>query len=297
MKNAEGVSAGHAVPRPRGALYHLSAHLLHRLQAQTGRRAEQERNGASRGLRIIGYHRVSWARDTLAVTPAAFRAQMETLIEARVEPVALNEALGRLNERPTGRYACVTFDDGYRDFLDHAMPVLRELRIPATIFVSSAPISGTAHLYWYKRQPPLLTWDEVREIARDELFEVGSHTRTHPALPQVPDEAAWQEIAGSKLDIEEKIGERVASFAYPAGLYGERELKMVRDAGYETGLTSRPGVNEPDQSRQALYRTFIGRRDNVSVFQARLAGVLDDPWGVRYLASRLLPRPARRVDA
>ena len=292
MKNDVGVSAGHAVPSPRGALYHLGAHLLHRLQAQTGRRAEEARDGASRGLRIIGYHRVSWARDGLAVTPAAFRTQMETLLEAGVEPVALGEALGRLNERPTGRYACVTFDDGYRDFLDHALPVLRELRIPAAIFVSSEPISGTAHLYWYKRQPPLLTWDEVRGIASDELFEVGSHTRTHPALPQVPSATAWQEIAGSKHEIQERTGARVASFAYPAGLYGEREVQMVRDAGYETGLTSRAGLNEPGQPPHALYRTFIGRHDSLPVFRARLMGVLDDPWGVQYVARRVRRRPA-----
>jgi peptidoglycan/xylan/chitin deacetylase (PgdA/CDA1 family) len=260
---------------------------LHRLQAQTGRRAEKGRDGASQGLRILGYHRVSAARDELAVTPAAFRAQMETLIEARLEPVALDDALGRLDERPTGRYVCVTFDDGYRDVLDHAVPVLRELQIPATIFVPSGPISGTARLYWYKQQPPLLSWSEVRELARDELFEVGAHTRTHPALPQIPNEAAWQEIAGSKLDIEEKIGDQVTSFAYPAGLCGEREMRMVREAGYDIGLTTQPGVNKPGQPPQALYRTFIGRRDNPSVFEARITGLLDDPWGLQYVSGRL----------
>jgi peptidoglycan/xylan/chitin deacetylase (PgdA/CDA1 family) len=215
---------------------------------------------------------------------------METLRRAGLEPVALDRALGRLDERPTGRYVCVTFDDGYRDVLEYAIPVLRELRIPATVFVPSAVISGAARLYWYRQQPPLFSWSELREIAREELFGVGSHTRTHPALPQIPDASAWQEISRSKLDVEENIGQQVTSFAYPAGLYGEREVQMVRDAGYEVGLTTQPGVNEPGHPPRALCRTTIGRRDNLSLFEAKITGLLDNPWGLQYVASRVWRR-------
>jgi peptidoglycan/xylan/chitin deacetylase (PgdA/CDA1 family) len=233
------------------------------------------------GARILAYHRVSPAHDELAVRPRTFREQMEALVEAQVEIVPLQDVLRLLGERPLGQYVCVTFDDGYHDNLDQAIPVLRDLRIPATLFVASSVIDGSAPLYWWGEQPELLTWAELQEIARDDLFTVGAHSRTHPALPQLSDELAWQEIAGAKGDIEAKIGQSVCAFAYPAGLYGEREVRMVQDAGYQLAVTVEPGLNPPGHDARMLRRMVIDHRDNVSMFEAKFTGLLDHPWGLR----------------
>jgi peptidoglycan/xylan/chitin deacetylase (PgdA/CDA1 family) len=195
-----------------------------------------------------------------------------------------------------GRHLCVTFDDAYHDNLEHAVPVLRELGIPATIFAPTAIVDGRAPMYWYSErdQPPALSWDELQELHRDPLFSIGAHTRTHPALPSLSDDAAWEEIAGSKHDVEEHLGRPVSSFAYPAGLYGERELRMVRDAGYRAALTVEPGLNGSGQPRELLYRMFIDRRDTLRMFEAKIAGLLDRPWGYDDLR-KLFPF-ARRVS-
>jgi peptidoglycan/xylan/chitin deacetylase (PgdA/CDA1 family) len=113
-------------------------------------------------------------------------------------------------------------------------------------------------------------------------------------LPSLTDDAAWEEIAGSKHDVEERVGRPAISFAYPAGLYGERELRMVREAGYRAAFTVEPGLNGFGQRRELLYRMFIDRRDTLRMFEAKIAGLLDRPWGYDDLR-RLFPF-ARRVS-
>jgi peptidoglycan/xylan/chitin deacetylase (PgdA/CDA1 family) len=268
------------MPKRRGSAYYLCKHWVHRLQAARERRALRGHDAWNGGLRILGYHRVSTDPDEHSVTPTAFRAQMEALLHVGAKPVPLDDALELLDERPSGRYVCVTFDDGYHDNLDRAIPVLRDLQIPATIFVPSAVIDGTAEA-WYEHPPPMLSWSELREISHDELFAIGSHSRSHPALPKLSDDAAWIEIAASKRDVEAHTGHPTTAFAYPAGLYGEREVRMVHEAGYQVAVTVEPGLNHPRDHPLALHRSFIDRRDNLRMFEARLVGLLDSPWGRR----------------
>jgi glycogen synthase len=287
---------GGALPKQRGSFYYASAHRLHRVQAARARRAQRGADPWESGLRILCYHRVSPEPDELSVAPGAFRDQMESILRAHAQPEPLDDALDRLEEGAPGRHVCVTFDDGYHDNLDHAIPVLRELGIPATIFVASAVTDGRAPMYWYEHPPPLLSWSELRAISQESLFSIGAHSRTHPELAKLPDEAAWEEIAGSRRDLEERLGRPVASFAYPGGFYGERELRMVAEAGYRVGLTCEPGVNGPGQRPQALHRVLIEPRDDRGMFEAKLLGLLDSPWGVRdalALPARLWERTTR----
>jgi peptidoglycan/xylan/chitin deacetylase (PgdA/CDA1 family) len=274
--------------QPRGGAYYWATQQAHRLQVALARRAGTTEAWQG-GVRILGYHRVAEARDQLAVPPKIFRAQMEMMLAMGAEVLSLDDAHRVLQEGAAGRYVCVTFDDGYHDILEHAVPVLRELGIPATIFIPTAMVDGTVRLYWYVEQPWLLSWSELLELDSNDLISIGAHSRTHPALPRLSGESAWAEIAGCKRDLEDRLGHHVTSFAYPAGMYGEREASMVRDAGYRVAVTTEPGLNVPDGRPETLHRNLIDHRDNMSVFTAKLAGFLDDPWGrdtVRSLRAR-----------
>ena len=131
---------------------------------------------------MLGYHRVSDDNDELAVSPALFSAQMEALADADVTVIGLEQAAELLNDGAHGRYVCLTFDDGYRDNLDQAVPILERLQLPAQIYLATMVIDGGARFGWYREQPPLLTWDEVRDLARTELISFGAQSRTHPIL-------------------------------------------------------------------------------------------------------------------
>lgn len=254
------------------------------------RRATKGQRLWTDGVRILTYHRVAHDHDRLTVTPEAFRAQMELLLRADITPITLDEAVRVIQRRVPGRHVCVTFDDGYHDNLDYALPVLRELGIAATIFPITAVTDGMARLYWYDQPwfgepPPVLSWDELRDIDQEDLFSIGAHTQTHPALVKLSDEAAWDEIDGSRRRLEEHLGRPVTSFSYPAGIYGQREILMVRMARYRVAVTCRPGVNGPRDDPHAMRRTAVISSDDLNLFEARIAGLLDRPWRLRTAAA------------
>ena len=235
------------------------------------------RNPASEwsGLRVLCYHRTSPARDVLSVHPDLFRRQLEYALGSGARPVRLADALrDGVTERP-GRSFCVTFDDGYEDTLTAALPILRDLSIPATVYVPTAIIGGTARLTWYRDSPPMLDWDGVAELRADGTFDVGAHSRTHPALPRLDDASSRAEIDGSREDLAERLGEAPTSFCYPAGLYGERERALVIQAGYASAVTVRTGVNGPGCDPFALARTIPYGEESLDTFAARFDGKLD----------------------
>lgn len=280
----EVVQPSWLAPRERSRLYYRT---VRRVQsARIALAAERE----WQGVRIFGYHRVSDDDDVFAVGVAAFRRQLEALVASDVEVVRLDAALELLRRPVEGRFACVTFDDGYQDNLTNAIPILRELGVPATVFVATRLLGEGRPFPWHRLAPPALSWEEVEQISADPLFDVQAHSRTHPRLTALPEAAAWDEIAGSKRDLEERLGYRVTSFCYPAGLYGPRETTLVQRAGYEAGLTTLPGVNPGGASTAELRRTMLYWRDGEREFEAKLHGRLDRPLRLQAAAQRLRAR-------
>ena len=241
----------------------------------------RRRPAAWSGVRILGYHRIADAQDSLAVAPAAFREQMRAVAEGGAEPIRLDRALELLRAPVTKRYVCVTFDDGYRDNLLAAAPVLEEFGIPATIYLPSRIVDGDLPFHWYADPPPALSWDEVGELVDGGLIDVQSHTLTHPLLPQVDRTRSQDEIAGSKRAIEAHVPYSLTSICYPAGLYGPREIEFAREAGYAAAVTTNPGVNAGGGELLELRRTLVYGADDQRVFQAKLDGLLDAETVVR----------------
>ena len=229
------------------------------------------------GVRIFGYHRVYDApTDQLAVAPRRFRAQLRMAVESGAQPLRLTEALDKLGRPVGGRWFCVTLDDGYRDNLENAAPILAEMRIPATVFVATDIVGGGSTFDWYEDPPAALNWDEVRELHAGGLVEIASHTRTHTLLTSLDEAGARDEVVGSYLDLCQHLGCLVTSFAYPAGKFRERDVALVSETGYRSAVTTRPGVNTAATSPFLLRRSMIGRDVDERRFLALLDGLLDD---------------------
>ena len=262
---------------------------------QRGVIAHRRRRGVStawEGVRIFGYHRVvDEPDDVLAVSPRAFARHMEMLAGAGVEPITLERAIDLLRRPVEGRYAVVTFDDAYHDNLEHALPVLERLGIPGTIFAPTSIVSGHSTYYWYDRPPRALGWDELRDLAAGGVLDVQPHTGTHPRLPALSDADAQREIGASKLELEARLGRPATVFSYPAGLYGDREVRLVREAGYRAAVSTDPGVNTgTGEAPERLRRTMMFWRDGDDDFAAKLHGVLDEPVALRTAVHRLRAR-------
>jgi len=247
------------------------------------------------GVRILGYHWIgdTAKRDPLAVAPAVFRRQMEILMNSDVEVIRLDRAVQLLDGSSSGRYVCVTFDDGYADNFENAEPVLSELGIPGTTFLPTTIIDGQMSYWWSEDPPRAATWNHVAEAAARGVIDFQSHSRTHAWLPQLDDQAARDEIAGSKEDIERNVSYPVTAFAYPGGLYGSRDAQLVQKAGYKVAVSTTPGVNRGDTPRYELRRTLVYGDDGRSSFEAKLAGLLDTPPRLRPMYYKLRARTAR----
>jgi glycosyltransferase involved in cell wall biosynthesis/peptidoglycan/xylan/chitin deacetylase (PgdA/CDA1 family) len=239
-------------------------------------------------LRILFYHRVTREHDLLSVSPAAFKRQMDLLAREDYAVVDVATAWERLrhNGNGTERLVALSFDDGYHDFAEHALPVLERHGFKATVFVCPGLIDGSAPLSWCRRQPPLLSWDEIADIDGEHArFE--PHSLTHPNLTALDAASAEHEIRGSSRLIERRLGRPTLVFCYPGGLAGSREQRLTKRAGLRLAVTCEPGVATADSNPLALPRTAVQWHDSVGDFKAKLAGAHDDPLPGRALYQRL----------
>lgn len=231
------------------------------------------------GLRILYWHRVAEARDPLAISPAAFRRQLDAIEASRVPIVDLynlDDASLTAGERPLA----LTFDDGYHDVLEHAIPELERRGWPATVFVVPGAINGELEFDWYPigQMPRLIGWDEMRTVESRGLVRFEPHSVTHPVLPRVGPERAKREIIDSKAAVELELGREARVFCYPAGYFSDRDVNLVREAGYRCAVTCEFGVNEAPLARPfMLRRTIVEPSDPLWVFSGRLRGATDVP--------------------
>ncbi len=126
----------------------------------------------------------------------------------------------------------ITFDDGYRNVLENAAPVLARLHMPATAYMITERISGP--------DPSFLTWRMLRALERGGV-EVGSHTVTHRDLTSLSDAQALAELVKSKRTLERRLGHRVPWLAYPFGGEDPRIVAFARRAGYALAVTTHSG--------------------------------------------------------
>jgi peptidoglycan/xylan/chitin deacetylase (PgdA/CDA1 family) len=231
---------------------------------------------------VICYHAVSarW-RSPLAVSPDALRRQLERVLDLGYEATTFTRAV---LDPPAARTVAVTFDDGFRSVRDLALPVLESLGVPATMFVPTAFVGRSEPLAW----PGLaqatrdgdpgelrgLAWDDVADLAA-RGWEIGSHTRTHPRLPDLDDRALTAELRASRHECATALGRRCDAVAYPYGALDARVVAAAAAAGYRAGAS--PSGSRFGHPALTFPRIGLYERDE----RARLAAKLSP--GVRRL--------------
>jgi peptidoglycan/xylan/chitin deacetylase (PgdA/CDA1 family) len=309
-----------------------------------------------RGLLILMYHSIGGSdllHRGLRVSEKNFARQLEYLTRHfQIVPLVPAVKLMRRGEPVPEGAVALTFDDGFRDNYETALPLLKKYRCPATVFVATEPLTRRTSLWPYKlmyrvlrsqarrlefspgelpgiapavfdletkRQRrgalnviermlwdvsraererllgviaeklgmapdsdpfdelPMLTWDQLREMAEAGI-EIGSHTVSHPVLSALGREEALGELLDSKKLLAAELGRPVKVFAYPFGRpqhFTAESERLVRQAGYEAACTTVRGVNRSDTNPLRLLR--IGVDDDpveIFAFKLRFAGTL-----------------------
>jgi peptidoglycan/xylan/chitin deacetylase (PgdA/CDA1 family) len=203
---------------------------------------------------ILMYHRIDLLKPSLpaitrslTVAPADFAAQMRWLKAHGYHAITQQQLFAALEHGKAlpASPILITFDDGYRDVLKNAAPVLHRLGMPATAYVITGRISGPDVSFF--------SWGQLPKLERDGV-EVGSHTVHHVELPGLSDPAALQELIQSRLVLERHLHHPVQWFAYPAGRFDDRTERLVGQAGYVLAVTTEPGSTQSASSPFALHR-------------------------------------------
>ena len=173
--------------------------------------------------------------------------QMDYLKDHGFETI-LPEALAKMvqsRQRPENQVV-LTFDDGYQDNYENALPVLARHGFKATFFIITDWVG----------KPGFMGWEEILQIHRLG-HTVGSHSIGHHFLTEIPLAQAKDEIYNSKALIEERLGFPVQFFCYPAGRFNAAIQRMVEAARYKAAFATAPGRAFSNEDLFALKRIRI----------------------------------------
>ncbi|ANQ85484.1 polysaccharide deacetylase family protein [Azoarcus olearius] len=169
------------------------------------------------------------------------------------------------------RAVALTFDDGYRNFYEHAWPVLQRHGFPATVYLIADMLGQPAR--WFaadgRDTPPLMARAELLELRRAGIL-FGSHTAGHVKLAQHSDAVIHDELSRSRQVLEDLFGERIDHFCYPYGSHDLRVVEAVAEAGYLTATTCNRAPAGRDDDPLVLPRKAIAHGDNLLGFLWRL---------------------------
>ncbi|MFI0811126.1 polysaccharide deacetylase family protein [Streptomyces echinatus] len=209
---------------------------------------------------IAMYHSVGDRTDDpyrITVTPGRLDGQLRWLRRRGLRGVSVAELLAA-RARGEGRdLVGLTFDDGYADFLDNALPLLRRWECTATLFVLPGRFGGDNAWDPLGPRKPLLTADGIRRAAAAGV-EIGSHGLTHVDLTRADDALLRAETAESRAVLEELTGAPVTGFCYPYGTVDRRAVEAVRSAGYHYACAIDPGELN---GTHVLPRVHVGQND------------------------------------
>lgn len=204
---------------------------------------------------------------SLTVHPSDFKRQMTWLRRFGYRGLSMRDLMPYLRGERRGKVVGITFDDGYRNVFQNALPVLRDQDFTATNYFVARQLDGSN------------TWDQANGVPQAELMsademkvwaaagmEVGSHTLDHPFLPKLSPEVADYQIRQSRLELEQITGTEVGAFCYPYGGENDAVRDMVRNAGYVNATTTRGGLAKSTDDIFLLPRVTVARSTNIFRF-------------------------------
>lgn len=216
--------------------------------------------------RVLAYHSVDQPEMFVNnIGTRRFRSQLEHALELGYRFGTLDEILAA---RPDEPVLAVTFDDGFRS-VGIAAPILEELKIPWTMFVTTGWASGHHH-----RPDIFLTWTELAELAAAGV-NLGSHSASHPDFGSLDAESAAADLRASRDAFEQHLGLVPRDFAIPFGNasnWNSYAQKAAQDVGFERIWAQCESLRPPG----TLGRSFVCGFDRLREFDAMLAGAFDE---------------------
>jgi peptidoglycan/xylan/chitin deacetylase (PgdA/CDA1 family) len=243
-----------------------------------------------RGL-ILTYHAIAPGPRPLCIEPSRFREHLAVIAESGARAITLDQLAEQDREGSEAQHVvAITFDDGYASTVDHAVPLLVDRGLPATIFCVAGHLGGINDFGTQAARAPRLRLASATALAAlpGQSVEIGSHGMEHRPLSGVGEDAARREIVHSRQALEDAVGTRVSWFAYP---YGAPPSDAARDLVHRTytgACTADNRAVEPAADRYSLPRVDAHYLHRPGLLRRALEG------GELYLRLRRMGGRARR---
>jgi len=182
---------------------------------------------------IIGYHSVSPEPSKVSILPDLFEKQIKFLVSHGHNFIKF-EDLPKIENSHLKKPTIIYFDDGFKDNILTALPILKKYNVPATFFIVPKFMDSVGEIY--------MNWGDIRELKKQGM-EIGSHTYNHTVLTEAGEDVLKEELVSSEERIEKEIGQNIEVFSYPKGRVNTQTAEAVGKAGYQYAITTRYGVN------------------------------------------------------
>lgn len=231
----------------------------------------------SKGLPVLLYHKISQSEiNELTVSISEFENQIKYLKENSYNPVTLNQLIDNIYSdiHLSVNPVLITFDDGYKNNIEFALPVLKKYNFKASIFL---PVSfiGKTNL-WDEGNEKLLDIEEIKKLHNDTL-EFGLHSYSHKNFKNITSEEIKQEISKCISTLKNSGIKFTPAFAYP---YGGRPvskstyldmLNEFKNYGIKIALRIGNRVNKlPITNKFEIKRISVSGFDNLENFKTKL---------------------------
>jgi peptidoglycan/xylan/chitin deacetylase (PgdA/CDA1 family) len=238
---------------------------------------------------ILVYHVLNpTIPSSMTITPQRFDSQVKWLKDNGYTVIPLKQLVSYLRGESVAlpeKPIVITADDGWKSDYTYMLPIARKYNIPITLFIYPGTISQGKNA---------LTWDQLKELAKTGLFDIQSHTFTHPNFKQAKkrlshdtyEKFVYRELFNSRKTLEDKLGKKVDLLAWPFGIYDTYLEQQAAKAGYAMAFS----IDFRNASRiyrpMAQPRYMIVVSQDMTMFSAIVAGKAQGSVNKRALAQK-----------
>jgi len=155
-----------------------------------------------------------------------------------------------LKNNKSQRKVLLTIDDGFSSFYQNAWPILKKKKIPFILFVSTREVGAFNYM----------TWDQIREISKEEFVEIGNHSHTHEYLVDENKDLILQDIKQSISIFKKELGRNSDFFSYPFGEYSLEFKKIIKSLDFKYAFGQHSGVMDDTKDMYELPRFPINEK-------------------------------------
>jgi peptidoglycan/xylan/chitin deacetylase (PgdA/CDA1 family) len=237
--------------------------------------ADTGANPAALNVPILLYHRFGpTVADGMTVTTPVFESHLKYLKDHGYAVIPLRQLVDYyLNKgpQPLPRSVVIVADDGHESVYKYMLPVVKEYRVPVTLFLYPSAISNASYA---------MTWDQLRELKKTGLFDFQGHTYWHPnfkkdekrmSRPEFEKSVDLQ-LNRSKAKVEKELGVRVDMLAWPFGIYTDWLMGKAKEAGYVAAFSIEARPATAGDAMMKLPRFLLTNADNGKAFERIVQG-------------------------